>query len=148
MQISLPREALRIAAAVVTLLVVQRDQARARQEADARQDVVTQRRVPPHLRPFGVVERPLLEQHGVADPDVADVVQRRAALDVVQLAPADAELLRQPARVPADAARMRRRLRPARMQRVDQRVEQVRRSFLEHGLQALGQALEIFDPYG
>jgi len=124
-------------------LVVEGNEAGALEEADTLQDVVAERRVPAHLDPLLVVERPRLEEDRVAHADLADVVQRRAALDVVEVATVDAELAREPPRVSAHAPRVPLRLRVAQVERGDEAVEQVGGALLDERVEPLIDALEL-----
>ena len=75
-----------VPAPVEPLLVLQDDLARFSQELDSLEQRPPEARVLAHLDPFLLIERPGLEQHGVAHADLADVVQQRAHFDRAQLA--------------------------------------------------------------
>ena len=115
--------------------MVQRDQASRFEKLDVLEDVVAELGVATHLVPLLLVEWAGLEQNRVAYPDLADVVQHRAALDVVQLSPAKSQLMGQPAGVQPHPARMPLRLRVPQVQGRDQTVEQVVGAFLHQTIQ-------------
>ena len=80
----------RVARAVVPLVVVADQRQLGRQPLDASQDVVPLRGVLVHERPLFLVEPVWLQEDRVGDADLADVVQQAAPLELLQLGLADA----------------------------------------------------------
>src|SRR6266403_5699094 len=78
-------ELVRISSAVPALLVREHDLRGGAEEVDGLQDPVAHLRMPPHLRPLGLGQGTWLEEDAVRDADLADVVEERAAADVLDL---------------------------------------------------------------
>ena len=83
----LPFETARIAGAVPLLMVGVGDLQRRAEETDRREPLLGVFRVPPHDRPFLVVQRSGFEEDGVGDAHLADVMEQGAAADVGQVRP-------------------------------------------------------------
>src|SRR6267378_214475 len=78
-------ELVRISAAVPALLVREHDLRGGAEEVDGLQDAVAHLGMPPHLRPLCLGQRTRLEENAVRNADLADVVEERAAADVLDL---------------------------------------------------------------
>ena len=100
-----------VALAVVTLVVATDQQPRVAKKPDAFRDVVPVDGVAPHLGPLILGELAWFEQDGVADADLADVVEESTPLDVELLDHLQIELLRETTGVESDATGMPLRLR-------------------------------------
>src|SRR5229473_6661598 len=86
-------QAVRIARALVLLVVAERDEGPHAYvlRGAALQDLVPDDGVAPHHLPLGVVKLALLQQDMVGNADLADVVQRRGELDGLRLVVLEAE---------------------------------------------------------
>jgi hypothetical protein len=82
-----------VALAVEALLVAEDDRRRGAEEGDALDHLVADVRVALHLRPFLGSEASRLEQHRVGHADLPDVVEERAAADLLQLRAAEPQPL-------------------------------------------------------
>ena len=120
----LPGESRGIAGPVPALVVVEEEGRGDAEVVDALEQRPPETGVIPHQMPLLGGERPVLEQDRVRDPDLADVVEQRTALDDGDLGFGDAQLHGQPACVAGHPLGVPLRARIARVEGSDEPLQQ------------------------